>query len=65
MKPAREDENMLEIANDPEAKKAFGGDPLAALGKEGDSHYPQIKDMVAAIREDRAPTCTGDDARWW
>jgi predicted dehydrogenase len=63
LKPAKGDEQMLETANDPEAKKASGGDPLAALGKPGDTHYPQIKDMVAAIRENRAPACSGADGR--
>jgi UDP-N-acetyl-2-amino-2-deoxyglucuronate dehydrogenase len=62
MKPKKEDETMLETANVKEKSDA-GANPIAALGAPGDTHYPQIKDMVEAIREDRAPACTGDDAR--
>lgn len=53
---------ILEAAN---AKKAETGtgDALASLGGVGDSHYPQIHDMVDAIFEDRDPACTGVDAR--
>jgi len=39
------------------------GDPKANLGAEGESHLSQIIDMVDAILENRAPACTGADAR--
>jgi hypothetical protein len=62
MKQTAADKAMLNTANDPEAK-ASGTDPLAALGQPGDTHYPQVRDMVQAIRENRSPACIGEDAR--
>ncbi len=53
---------MLQTAN--ESKQATEtGDPVAMLGLPGASHYPQIKDMTEAVLENRAPACTGEDAR--
>jgi predicted dehydrogenase len=57
------DRSMLETANDPSAREKGGGDPMAALGGPGETHYPQIKDMVEAVRQNREPSCTGEDAR--
>ncbi|MBV9864845.1 MAG: Gfo/Idh/MocA family oxidoreductase [Abitibacteriaceae bacterium] len=62
MKETAADKNMLNEANNP-MTRASGTDPLAALGQPGDTHYPQIKDMVEAVRTGRAPACTGQDAR--
>jgi predicted dehydrogenase len=54
--------NMLHTAN--ETKQAVDtSDPQAVLGLPGSSHYPQVKDMVDAILNDRKPACTGEDAR--
>ncbi|MCS6861464.1 MAG: Gfo/Idh/MocA family oxidoreductase [Abditibacteriales bacterium] len=58
----REYVNMLQTANEKKAA-VDTGDPQAVLGLPGSSHYPQIKDMVEAILEDRPPACTGEDAR--
>ena len=62
-KESADDRVMLETANDPSAREKSGSDPMAALGGPGETHYPQIKDMVEVVRENRDPACTGEDAR--
>jgi predicted dehydrogenase len=54
------DREMMDVANDPAIRSV---DPLATLGALGDSHYPQIRDMVEAIHQNREPACTGEDTR--
>ncbi len=61
MEPTEKDKEMLKTANP--AATASGTDPIAALGAPGESHYPQVKDMVEAVRENRPPACTGADGR--
>ncbi|HEX8550105.1 MAG TPA: Gfo/Idh/MocA family oxidoreductase [Abditibacteriaceae bacterium] len=61
LKETKADREMMDSAND--AGLVEQSDPRAALGGVGDMHYPQIKDMCDAIRENRDPICTGADAR--
>ncbi len=38
-------------------------EPLTTLGEEVSKHYSGGRDLVAAIREDRPPLCSAEDAR--
>ena len=58
-----EDKNLIqeqERKRMEKEEKIDRSDPQALLG---DTHVPQIRDMVQVVREGKEPACTGEDAR--
>lgn len=62
LKPGKEDKAIAAAIKEPQ-EGATGGDPLAALGEVGDSHYPQVREMIEVVQRGGVPSCPGSDAR--
>lgn len=60
--PTKEDEALAKEAEEERSRfdKIDRSNPLSVVG---DSHLPLIEDMVAAVREDRDPTISGEEGR--